>query len=91
MSAAGQLCAGPSNELRVEATASLPLTQARVFYEQPPGSATKNRAMAVSGSTATVAFSDWSFAPEVRWWVQGRAADGRTRDTSPITTTFAPC
>jgi hypothetical protein len=91
LSAAGQLCDGPSNELRVEATASLTLTQARVFYQQPPGSATKNRAMSVSGSTATVAFSDWSFAPEVLWWVQGRAGDGRTRDTSPVTTFFAAC
>jgi RNA polymerase sigma factor (sigma-70 family) len=91
VSADGELCAVPPNQLIVTATATVPLSQAVIFYQQPPGSATKNRAMSVSGSTAEIEFSDWSFAPEVRWWVEAQSTDDRTFTTPEVLTTFAPC
>jgi hypothetical protein len=92
MTAEGELCTAPvPNQLTVTATATVPLAQARIFYQQPPASPAKNRAMSVNGSTAEVEFSDWSFAPEVRWWVEGQATDNRTFTTPEVLTTFAPC
>jgi len=91
MTAEGELCTGAPNQLTVTATATVPLAQARIFYEQPPGSPAKDRAMSVSGSTAELAFNDWSFAPEVRWWVEAESTDTRTFTTPQTLTTFAPC
>jgi hypothetical protein len=91
VTADGELCMGPMNELRVTATATVPLQQARIFYQQPPGEPTEDRAMSVSGSTAEVAFSDWSLANEVTWWVVARSTDNRSFTTPEELTTFAPC
>jgi hypothetical protein len=90
VSAEGELCAGPMNELRVTATATVPLEQARIYYE-PLGVETRDRAMSVNGSNAQVEFSDWSFAPEVRWWVEASSTDGRTFTTPEVLTPFGPC
>jgi hypothetical protein len=92
LNADAELCNPPlPNELRVTATSTVPLSQARVFY-QPLSAPVKDRAMTVSGSTAHLEFSDWgSFAPEVRWWVVARSTDGRTRTTPEELAFTGPC
>jgi hypothetical protein len=71
--------------LTVTATGSAPLQRALLYWRAPD----LNRGqMARTGRTATLDVR-WLRAP-VTWWIEARAADGRTVTTAATTTTN-PC